>query len=376
MIKVGITGQAGFIGTHLYNTLGLYKEEFERISFEDAYFTDERKLRGFVKQCDVVVHFAAVNRCDDPDELYRTNLRLVERLIDAMEAEKATPYVLFSSSTQEELDNEYGRSKREGRALLEKWAGKNGASFTGMVVPNVYGPYGRPNYNSFIATFAYKITRGEQPEIRCDQPVRLIYVDNLCRHILGKIRERYGTKQIERDLVPFDFERTVSGILHLFERFHALYVEQGIIPDLKDRNDLNLFNTFRAYLDTARHFPVELVMHTDDRGMFVETIRLEAGGQVSFSTTRPGVTRGNHYHTRKIERFTVIKGKACIRIRKIGTQEIIEYLLDGDRPAYVDMPVWYTHTISNIGTDDLYAQFWINEWYDPADGDTYFEPVG
>lgn len=375
MIKVGITGQAGFVGTHLYNTLGLYQDAFERIPFEDAYFTDERKLRDFVKQCDVVVHFAAVNRCNDPEELYRTNLRLVDRLIDALEAEKATPHVLFSSSTQEELDNEYGRSKREGRTRLEKWAERNGAAFTGLVVPNVYGPFGRPNYNSFIATFAYKIIRGEQPQINCDKPVRLIYVGNLCRHILDKIREGYGTKRIERDLVPWDFEKNVSEILCLFQHFQTVYIEQGIIPDLNDRNVLNLFNTFRAYLDTTRHFPVRLTRHTDDRGMFVETIRLEAGGQISFSTTRPGITRGNHFHTRKMERFTVIKGKACIRIRKIGTQETEEYLLDGEEPAYVDMPVWYTHNISNIGTEDMYAQFWINEWYDPADGDTYFEPV-
>lgn len=158
MICVGITGQSGFVGTHLYNTLGLFPDKYKRIPFEDAYFQSQNTLRDFVKQCDVIVHLAAMNRHPDPQILYETNIRLVRDLIAAMEAESVSPHVLFSSSTQEERDNEYGLSKREGRALLEEWAEKNRANFIGMVVPNVYGPFGRPNYNSFIATFAYKHT--------------------------------------------------------------------------------------------------------------------------------------------------------------------------------------------------------------------------
>ena len=173
MIKVGITGQPGFVGTHLYNMLGLVNDEFERVSFEDAFFQDENRLRNFVKRCDVIVHLAAMNRHPDPKVIYRTNIQLVKQLIDAMVAEKVTPYVLFSSSTHEELDNEYGNSKREGRSLLEEWARQNGASFTGMVVPNVYGPFGRPNYNSFIATFCYKLTHGEILKILFYQPQHL-----------------------------------------------------------------------------------------------------------------------------------------------------------------------------------------------------------
>lgn len=377
MIKIGITGQAGFVGTHLYHTLGLYPEEIKRIPFEDAFFEDDFRLRSFVRQCDVIVHLAAMNRHPDPQVLYETNLRLVRQLTGAMEVENAVPYVLFSSSTQEERDNEYGRSKREGRALLEEWARRNGASFTGLVVPNVYGPFGRPNYNSFIATFCHKLTHGEQPEVLTDSSVRLIYVGSLCRYILGKIRERQGQEAavVERDEVPHDCEKKVTEILALFETYKRLYLEQGIIPGLKDRNEINLFNTFRSYIDTAIHFPVKLVRHADPRGVFVETIKIGVGGQVSFSTTVPGITRGNHYHTRKIERFTVIKGKARIQLRRIGTDEVLNFDLDGAEPSYVDMPVWYTHNITNTGNEELYTQFWINEWYDPQDGDTYFEKV-
>lgn len=377
MVKIGITGQAGFVGTHLYNTFGLYPQEVERIPFEDAFFEDMERLRAFVCQCDVIVHLAAMNRHPDPQVLYETNLRLVRQLIVAMEAEKVTPYVLFSSSTQEERDNEYGRSKREGRTLLEEWARRNGASFTGMVVPNVFGPFGQPGYNSFIATFCHKLTHGEKPEVLVDSLVSLIYVGSLCSHIYEKIRDwqKFGITRVERDEIPCDFEKKVTEILSLFEQYKRLYFDQGDIPLLKDRHEVNLFNTFRCYIDTAGHFPVKLIPHADERGVFVETIRLGVGGQISFSTTVPGITRGNHYHTRKIERFTVIRGKARIQLRKVGTDEVLNFDLDGAEPAYVDMPVWYTHNITNTGNEELYTQFWINEWYEPADGDTYFEKV-
>lgn len=369
-MKVGITGQAGFVGTHLYNTLGLF-ENIERIPFEDSFFEDTLVLRNFVKQCDVIVHLAAMNRHDNPQVIYDTNIRLVSDLIAAMEHEGVTPHVLFSSSTQEERDNLYGQSKREGREMLENWATRHGASFSGLVVPNVYGEFSRPNYNTFIATFAHKLINGEQPVIQVDGDIKLIYVASLCKFIISQ----FDNKGVQRIEVPFDFEKKVSEILSLFENFNQLYVEKGIIPELKDLNEINLFNTFRSYIDYSTHFPVRLVQHADPRGVFVETIKLGVGGQVSFSTTVPGITRGNHYHTRKIERFTVIKGKARIQLRKIGTAEVLDFYLDGTAPCYVDMPVWYTHNISNIGDEELYTQFWINEWYDPSDGDTYFETV-
>jgi UDP-2-acetamido-2,6-beta-L-arabino-hexul-4-ose reductase len=371
MIKVGITGQAGFVGTHLYNHLGLAPDKYTRVPFEDHFFSDSALLRGFVRQCDVIVHLAAMNRHTDPQVIYDINIGLVKKLIDAMEAEKVTPHVLFSSSIQEELDNLYGQSKKDGRELLEQWAIRNKASFTGLVVPNVYGEFSRPNYNTFIATFAHKLVNGEQPQIITDSSVKLIYVGSLCKFIIGQ----FENKGVSRVNVPFDFERSVSSILTLFKQFNTMYANNGFIPNLADINEVNLFNTFRSYLDYKNKFPVKLVKHIDNRGMFVETIKLGVGGQVSFSTTLPGVTRGNHYHTRKIERFTVIRGKAKIQLRKIGSDEVMDFYLDGNEPSYVDMPVWYTHNISNIGDEELYTQFWINEWYNPEDGDTYFEEV-
>ena len=377
MVKIGITGQAGFIGGHLYNYLGL-KENVSRVPFEDEFFNDESQLNNFVKSCDVVVHLAAMNRHGDPQVIYDTNIDLVNKLVSACETTNSKPHILFSSSTQEDSDNLYGKSKYDGRKLLETWALRNQVHFTGLIMPNVFGPFGNPYYNSFIATFCYQLTRGEQPEIHVDAEVKLIYVGELVAeifaHIAAQEEEEKQTK-VDEVRVPHTVEIKVSEVLKLLEGYKKHYFEKGIIPNLDKAFERNLFNTFLCYIDHKSFFPFHLVQHTDDRGSFVETIKLNSGGQVSFSTTVPGITRGNHFHTRKAERFAVIKGKAKIELRKIGTEEVLNFDLDGDNPSFVDMPVWYTHNITNTGEDELYTIFWISEHYNPEDGDTFFEKV-
>jgi UDP-2-acetamido-2,6-beta-L-arabino-hexul-4-ose reductase len=372
MIKIGVTGQTGFVGQHLYNTLGLFPLEFEQIKFENDYFKDDSKLIEFVSNCDVIVHLAAMNRHNDPQLIYDTNLGLVKKLISSLEKSKSKAHILFSSSSQEEKDNLYGKSKKEGRELFIKWAESTGGKFSGMIIPNVFGPFGHPNYNSFIATFCHKLTHGEKPIIEIDGLVRLIFVGELVSEILTEIRKGKGNNEL---VIPHTFESKVSEILSILETYKEDYFIKGEIPNIDNLFKLNLFNTFRSYIDNATHFPVKYTQHKDSRGSFVEIIRLEIGGQVSFSTTVPGITRGNHFHTRKIERFSVIKGNALIQMRKIGSTEVLDFYLDGNEPAYVDMPIWYTHNIMNIGNDVLYTNFWINEFYDSGDSDTYFEVV-
>lgn len=375
MIKIGITGQSGFIGTHLYNNLSLYKEEFELVPFRDEFFNDDQQLKKFVASCGTIVHLAAINRHADPAVIYDTNIQLVKKLIDALECTKSKAHVLFSSSTQEERENPYGRSKKEGRVLLTNWAEGSGGGFTGMVIPNVFGPFGNPYYNSVIATFSHQLNHGETPKIEIDAELKLIYVGELVQEFIIKIRN-YMDKQIISALpVVHTAVIKVTDILHLLLYYKKEYIEKGIIPSLNNKFEIDLFNTFRCYMDIRNHYPVKYVQHTDSRGAFVEIIRLNGGGQVSFSTTKPGITRGNHFHTRKIERFSVIKGKALIQLRKIGTSEVMDFFLSGNEPAYADMPIWYTHNITNIGTDELYTIFWINEFYDPNDPDTFFEEV-
>ncbi|SDH67664.1 UDP-2-acetamido-2,6-beta-L-arabino-hexul-4-ose reductase [Chryseobacterium taeanense] len=372
MKKIGITGQNGFVGSHLYNTLGLHPEKFERINFEKDFFDDQKKLDEFVGQCDVIVHLAAMNRHPEPEVIYENNLDLVKKLIASLERVNSKAHVLFSSSSQEEKDNLYGKSKKEGRELLAEWAEKNDGKFTGMIIPNVFGPFGKPNYNSFIATFCHKLTHGEQPVIDNDGEVKLIYVGELIQEIINHINSEESNKLYE---VPNTSVNKVSEVLQKLEIYKNLYFDNGEIPALESGFDLNLFNTFRCYFDIKNHYPAKFTQHTDPRGAFVEVIRLGIGGQCSFSTTVPGITRGNHFHTRKIERFAVIKGKALIQLRKVDTDEVLDFYLDGNEPAYVDMPIWYTHNIKNIGEEELYTIFWINEPFNPKDADTYFLEV-
>lgn len=372
MIKIGITGQNGFVGSHLYNTLGLMPQEFITIDFHKNYFDSTEAMDQFTRQCDVIVHLAAMNRHPDPEVIYQNNVDLVKKLVSSLERTSSKAHVIFSSSSQEERDNRYGASKREGRRLLADWAERTGGIFSGLIIPNVFGPFGLPHYNSFIATFCHQLTHGQTPAIDMDGEVKLIYIGELVQEIIQQIRNG-ETK--EEYAVPFTTSVKVSEVLNKLESYKKLYFEGGEIPALDEAFDYQLFNTFRSYFDMATHFPVKFKQNIDDRGAFVEVIRLGIGGQCSYSTTVPGITRGNHFHTRKIERFAVIKGKALIQLRRIGTQEVLDFYLDGTEPAYVDMPIWYTHNIKNIGEEELLTVFWINEPYDPADADTYFESV-
>lgn len=369
MKRIGITGQNGFVGSYLYNTLGLKPEEFERIDFKRDFFDDSDQLDHFVSQCDVIVHLAAMNRHPDPEVIFNNNIELVKNLISSLDRTGSKAHIIFSSSSQEEKDNLYGKSKKEGRELFSEWAKRSGGTFTGMIIPNVFGPFGKPNYNSFIATFCHKLTHGEVPHIDNDSEVKLIYVGELVQEIITQF-ERSETKELYE--VPHTSVNKVSEVLEKLSNYKKLYFDNGEIPEMTSSFDLNLFNTFRCYFDIKEHYPVKFTQHIDPRGAFVEVIRLGIGGQCSFSTTVPEITRGNHFHTRKIERFAVIKGKALIQLRKIDTDEVLDFYLDGSEPAYVDMPIWYTHNIKNIGEEELFTIFWINEPFNPEDADTYF----
>jgi UDP-2-acetamido-2,6-beta-L-arabino-hexul-4-ose reductase len=375
MINVGITGQSGFIGTHLFNFLRLKKEEFTIIPFEDRYFENGDQLKKFVKECDAIVHLAAMNRHENPEILYDTNLRLVSTLIKAMEETNSRPHVLFSSSVQEEKDNLYGKSKNDGRLLFEKWAQRNMTNFTGFIIPNVFGPFGNPFYNSVVATFCYQLTHNEQPRIIIDANLQLIYVTELADLFYRKIISRNVDSEIVRYKVQHTSENKVSDILSMLESYKKTYFEGYCFPELHSIFEVNLFNSFRSYIDHSSRYPALLKKNVDQRGVFVETIKTSLGGQFSFSTTMPGVTRGNHFHIRKIERFVVIRGRAIIELRRIGTNEKMSFELNGDQPSFVDMPVWFTHNITNVGNEELIALFWINEFFNPDDPDTYYEQV-
>ncbi len=372
MKKIGITGQNGFVGYHLFQLLKYTRKDFELIDFKRSFFEDELKLDDFVNQCDVIVHLAAVNRHQSIEKLYEINVLLAQTLIDSLNRTGAKPHVIISSSTQEERDNLYGASKKQVRDLFSTWATQTNSCFTGMIIPNVFGPFGLPFYNSVVATFCHQLTHDQTPNIDVDGQLNLIYVGDLVDQIIQKIDSNDNTHHC---LVKEGSVQKVSEILNDLKNFKDVYMNSGEIPELNSIYHIQLFNTFRSFIDFKTYSPKYLTPHRDNRGSFVEIIRHGISGQTSYSTTVPEITRGNHFHTRKIERFTVIQGKALIQLRKIGTDKVLSFELEGNQPSFVDMPVWYTHNIKNIGEEELITVFWINEPFDPKDPDTYFENV-
>ncbi len=372
-IKVGITGQGGFIGSHLFNFLGTKMNEIERVSFEKNYFENEIAMQNFVSSCDIIVHIAAINRHEDQKVIYDTNISLVKKLINACEITNSTPKIIFSSSTQEKKNNIYGKSKIDGRKLLENWARKKHSKLCSLLIPNVFGPFCKPNYNSFIATFCHKLITNEETTIIKDSIVDLIYINKLSEIFYDEIIN--DGEEIKSYIVSHTTSRKVSDILEILKKYKKQYFDNGKVPNVPVKSfELDLFNTFTSFIPKT-YFPKKFIKYSDNRGLFVEIIKTNIGGQTSYSTTLPGITRGNHYHTRKIERFSVISGRASIKLRKIGCKEVFEYILDGNEPAYVDMPIWHTHNITNIGDKELITLFWINEPYNSEDADTYFVNV-
>lgn len=370
LLKVGITGQSGFIGYHLTQYLQLQSDEIEIVPFKATYFKDPDQPEQFVRQCDTIVHLAAMNRGPD-DEIYATNVRLVKQLIEALENTGCTPRIIFSSSIQEEKDNAYGRSKREGARLLAEWGERNNAKHTSLVIPNVFGPFGRPFYNSVVATFCHQLTHNQEPEIKTDASLPLIYVQDLVKEIFRAVKGAYDMPMVCLDASG---EMKVSDILVRLQEFKKQYLECHIIPDLNGAFDTALFNTFRSFIEPD-HYPVYPEVHADDRGYLAEVLKELSGGQVFFSVTKPEITRGNHFHMRKIERFCVIQGEALIKLRKIGTDETIEYHVQGSKPSFVDIPIYYTHNITNTSNTDVLTLFWTNELFNPEDPDTFYEEV-
>lgn len=367
---IGITGRNGFIGTHVYNTFSLHPDQYELVEINHSDWDNADQLYQLLNNCDTVFHLAAVNRHTNVDFIHDENMRLTGLLVNALYKVKHPIRLIFSSSLQENTDTPYGKAKKKSRDLFEKWAVDTGNIFWGCIIPNVFGPFGKPFYNSFVATFCYQLTHNTAPEIHTDALVPLLYVGDLVDEFEKMLHSPTGKAHQE---IAASKVIKVSDILNRLQSFRVEYLNKGIIPDLQDNFDIKLFNTFRSYIPHEKLFPKTYVEHSDNRGAFVELIRLGMGGQVSFSTTLPGITRGNHLHTRKIERFSVIKGKAKMELRRYGSSEVHTFYLDGDNPSYVDIPIWHYHNITNIGSDVLYTIFWISEQYNPADADSYFE---
>lgn len=365
-MKVAVTGARGMLGTHLRAYLRAF-DDVEVTAIGREEFADSQALVDSLSGADVVFHLAGMNRGDE-QEVARTNVALTETLVKTLEELGSQTHVLFSSSTHIERDTPYGQSKRRAAELLEAWAQASGGKFTNVVLPGVFGEGGKPFYNSVVATFCHQLAQGETPTVDTDAPIEQIHAQEAARRIWRMVQEgQTGTVRVDGEKL------TVRELLDTLQEMKATYAEH-IIPDLSQPFRRDLFNMYRSYLYPT-HYPVALTLHTDPRGSLFEAIKSPSGGQTFMSTTHPGITRGNHFHTRKVERFLVSGGEAEIRLRHIFGDEVQVFRVSGDQPSYVDIPTLHTHNITNVGDTTLLTMFWTNELFDPANPDQVMEMV-
>ncbi len=365
-LRVGITGADGFLGWHL--RCRLHPESgVSAVCAGRTEFGDQDLLAEFVRSCDVIVHLAAVNRGTDA-EVGEVNPALASALVDALTETGSTPALIYSSTTHEDRDTIYGLGKREAGDILDRWASASGSTCTRLILPHVFGECGKPFYNSVVSTFCHQLAHGDEPKIIDDIDLELLHAQDIADHIASEL----GCVQ-SRTVRLNGSPMKVSELLRRLEAFRDTYASH-LLPSVADALDLRLFNTYRSYL-FPHAYPMDLELNVDPRGELFEAVKSVGGGQTFLSTTRPGITRGDHYHRAKIERFLVIAGEATIRIRRMFDSQTHEFVVHGSKPQYIDMPALHTHNITNTGSDDVVTLFWANEIFDPARPDTYPETV-
>ena len=366
MTTVAVTGADGFLGWHLRCLLRTLPD-YVTVPIDRASFGNPHVLQEIVSRADAVIHLAGVNRGSEMD-VELANERLAKELVAALEGTGTAPHIVYANSIQSRGDTPYGRSKRRAAEILNAWAARAGARFTDLVLPHLYGEHGRPFYNSVVATFCHQVAAGERPAVDPSGRVELLHVQDVAALITAVIRSGESGQ-----LTASGQKMTVPDLLARVDQLRSAY--SGVrVPDLRDPQDLRLFNTLRSFL-YPKYYPVPIEVHSDRRGDLVEAVKSDNGGQTFLSTTRPGMTRGDHFHLRKVERFLVLDGEALIRLRRLFSEEVVEFRLSGDRPAFVDMPTMHVHNITNVGATNLVTVFWTNEVYDPADADTFAEAV-
>ncbi len=370
MKNVLVTGAAGFVGINLVTAL----QRCEDIILSTITSDDDRAaLDNALLEADIIFHLAGVNRPKDEDEFVSGNAELTNYIVRFLERNSKTPKIVLPSSSQAALDNPYGRSKKAAEDSVLEYHRKTGAAVAVYRLPGVFGKWSRPNYNTVVATFCHNISRGLEIRISApDHELELVYVDDVVAEFLRHLDEGFA-KDRQRCTVTRTFRITLG---ELAERIRALYAirETLVIPDLSDDLMKCLHATYLSFLPED-DFAYPVKMFTDERGWLFELIKSEQFGQIFVSKTRPGITRGNHYHDTKLEKFCVIQGKGMIRFRKIGSRVILEYPVDGDMVKVVDIPPGYTHSIENMGTEEMICLFWANQIFNPEEPDTYFLKV-
>lgn len=369
-MKILVTGSNGFIAKNLIaelKTINSYEiYEYSKSSTED-------ELDAYCQKAEFVFHLAGINRPDDPSEFMKGNVGLTESLIEKLKRHQNTCPLMISSSTQATLDNPYGESKRAGEDVVFRHGTTTGARVLVYRFPNVFGKWCRPSYNSAVATFCHNIAHDlpikvNDPEVE----LNLVYIDDLVQELVRAVEGREN-RVGEFCEVPVTHKVKLGKIVDYLEFFKTSR-ELRAIPNMSDGFEKKLYSTYLSYLPKDE-FSYPLKMNVDHRGSFTEFIKTPERGQVSVNISKPGITKGNHWHHSKNEKFLVVSGHGVIRFRNIYSDEIIEYFVSGDKLEVVDIPTGYTHNIENLGETDMVTIMWANEAFDPEHPDTYFLEV-
>lgn len=368
-MQILVTGAKGFVGKNLCITL----KQLGHTVFEYDVENSPADLEKYCSECEFVFNLAGVNRPKTEEEFMKGNFGFGEELLNILKRCKNKAPVMLSSSTQAALDNPYGKSKRAGEELFFSYAKETGANVLVYRFPNLFGKWCRPNYNSAVATFCHNIANGLDITVT-DRNIKLclVYIDDLVDEMLRAL-EGKETRDGDYCTVPTVYEKTLGEITDLIYSFKDSRKDLSV-ANMADPFAKKLYSTYLSYLPKDG-FSYPLDMHCDERGSFTEIIRTKDRGQFSVNVAKPGITKGNHWHHTKNEKFLVVSGKGVIRFRKPDSEEILEYFVSGERLEVVDIPTGYTHNIENIGDSDLVTFMWCNECFDPDRPDTFFLKV-
>jgi UDP-2-acetamido-2,6-beta-L-arabino-hexul-4-ose reductase len=366
-----VTGAAGFIGRHLVEGARQIPGVTEVIPLTRANLA--RDLEAALARADVVFHVAGVNRPEHTTEFATGNAGLTQTICDCLAALHRKPLVVMTSSVQAVQDNPYGISKLNAEKALEQWAESTGSGAIIFRLKNVFGKWCRPNYNSVTATFCYNIAH-DVPITISDhsRELELIYIDDVVAALFECIGAG-AAPSIERRTIAKSYRITLGELANTIRSFRASR-ESLVMPSFEQEFTRRLYATYLSYLDGSA-FRYRLEQKMDSRGSLAEFMKSAQFGQIFVSRTKPGITRGNHYHNTKTEKFFVVEGEALIRFRHIEREEVIQHRVSGREFAVVDIPPGYVHSIENVGQGELVTLFWASEIFDPAVPDCYFVPV-
>lgn len=369
-MKILITGAKGFIAKNLIAEL---RNQGYADLLEFDIDTDKSLFDEFTKQCDFIFHLAGVNRPENQEEFMSGNFGFTSELLENLRKFNNKAPIVISSSIQAELDNPYGQSKKAGEGLMFDYGIENKIPVFIYRLPNVFGKWCHPNYNSAVATFCNNIANNLP--IQVNDPsvlMKLVYIDDVVNSFIDKLKKTPTdlTKKGHFEQISPIHEITLGEIVDLLNSFKGSRTTLQV-PNLDDSFTKELYSTYLSYLPTD-DFSYPLKMNTDNRGSFTEFLKSPDRGQVSINISKPGITKGNHWHHTKNEKFLVVSGNGAIRFRKIDSEEVIEYFVSGEKLEVVDIPVGYTHNIENLGTTDMVTIMWVNEVFDPSKPDTFF----